>query len=74
MNAYGSLMELLNQLILSYDFGFVKEIVIDFSQTEILISDNIGCSQHIKTTIYAYNPNIKVLHPVSFLAQQLIQQ
>lgn len=25
MNAYGSLMELLNQLILSYDFGFVKE-------------------------------------------------
>lgn len=43
----------------------------DFKQTNVLISDNIGCSLHIKTAVYGYNPNIEVMHPVSFLARQL---
>ncbi len=43
----------------------------DLSQTNILISDNIGCSLHIKSAISAYNPNIEIIHPVSFLARQL---
>jgi len=41
------------------------------TQTNILISDNIGCSLHIKTTISAYNPNIEIMHPISFLVRQL---
>ena len=44
----------------------------DWSRTNILISDNIGCSLHIKSAISAYNPHIEVLHPVSLLARQLI--
>jgi len=43
----------------------------DFTQTNTLISDNIGCSLHIKTAISAYNPNIEIMHPVSFLARHL---
>lgn len=43
----------------------------DLTQTNILISDNIGCSLHIKSAISGYNPNIEVMHPVSFLARQL---
>jgi len=43
----------------------------DLKQTNVLISDNIGCSLHIKTAVYGYNPNIEVMHPVSFLACQL---
>jgi len=43
----------------------------DLSQTNILISDNIGCSLHIKSAISAYNPNIEIMHPISFLARQL---
>jgi len=46
----------------------------DFSQANILISDNIGCSMHIKTAISAYNPLIEVMHPVSFLARQFNPQ
>lgn len=44
----------------------------DLTQTNILLSDNIGCSLHIKSAITAYNPDIEVLHPVSLLARQLI--
>lgn len=44
----------------------------DLTQTNILLSDNIGCSQHIKSAISAYNPVIEILHPVSLLARQLI--
>jgi len=43
----------------------------DLSQTNILISDNIGCSLHIKSSISGYNPNIEIMHPISFLARQL---
>jgi len=43
----------------------------DLTQTNILISDNIGCSLHIKSAISGYNPSIEVMHPVSFLARQL---
>ncbi len=43
----------------------------DFSQTDILVSDNMGCSQHIKPALSAYNPDIEVMHPISFLARQL---
>ena len=46
----------------------------DLSQANIFLSDNIGCSQHIKSTISAYNPDIEVLHPLSLLARQLISQ
>ena len=45
----------------------------DLTQTNILISDNIGCSLHIKTAISAYNPTIEIMHPVSFLARQFRQ-
>jgi len=45
----------------------------DLTQTNILISDNIGCSLHIKTAISAYNPTIEIMHPVSFLARQFSQ-
>jgi len=44
----------------------------DCSQTNILISDNIGCTAHMKSAITAYNPIIEILHPVSFLARQLV--
>lgn len=44
----------------------------DLTQTDVLLSDNIGCSLHIKSSIYAYNPDIEILHPVSLLARQLI--
>ena len=43
----------------------------DLLQTNILISDNIGCSLHIKSAISGYNQEIEVMHPVSFLARQL---
>ncbi len=44
----------------------------DLTQASILISDNIGCSLHIKSAIYGYNSDIEILHPVSFLARQLL--
>jgi len=44
----------------------------DLTQSKVLLSDNIGCSLHIKSSISAYNPDIEVLHPVSLLARQLI--
>ena len=43
----------------------------DLTQTKILISDNIGCSLHIKSSVSGYNPNIEIMHPISFLARQL---
>jgi len=43
----------------------------DLTQTDILISDNIGCSLHIKTAVSEYNSRIEVIHPISFLARQL---
>jgi len=43
----------------------------DIAQADILLSDNIGCSLHIKTAISEYNPSIEVMHPISFLARQL---
>lgn len=46
----------------------------DLSQARILISDNIGCSLHIKSQISAYNPEIEILHPVSLMARQLKTQ
>ncbi len=44
----------------------------DWSQTNILISDNIGCTVHMKSAISTYNPELEILHPVSFLARQLL--
>jgi len=43
----------------------------DLTQTNILISDNIGCSMHIKSSVSGYNPDIEIMHPISFLARQL---
>lgn len=43
----------------------------ELSQCDALISDNIGCSLHIKSAISAYNPTIEVLHPLTFLARHL---
>jgi len=45
----------------------------DLLNTRVLLSDNIGCSLHIKSAISAYNPDIEILHPVSFLARQLVK-
>jgi len=42
----------------------------DLSQTEIILSDNIGCSLHISTSLSAYNKQLHVLHPISLLARQ----
>ena len=44
----------------------------DWSAVEILLSDNIGCSLHIKSALSGYNSAIEVLHPISLLARQLI--
>ncbi len=44
----------------------------NLTQTSILISDNIGCSLHIKSAVSGYNQPIEILHPVSLLARQLI--
>ncbi len=44
----------------------------DWSQTNTLISDNIGCTVHMKSAISTYNPEMEILHPVSFLARQLL--
>lgn len=44
----------------------------DWSQTNILISDNIGCTVHMKSAISTYNQEMEILHPVSFLARQLL--
>jgi len=41
-------------------------------QTELLISDNIGCSLHMKTALRRYNKSIEIIHPVSLLARQLV--
>jgi len=43
----------------------------DLTQTNVLISDNIGCSMHIISSISGYNPDIEIMHPISFLARQL---
>ena len=43
----------------------------DLTQTNVLISDNIGCSLYIKSSVSGYNPDIEIMHPVSFLARQL---
>jgi len=43
----------------------------DLSQTKLFLSDNSGCSVHIKSAISAYNPDIEILHPVSLLVRQL---
>jgi len=42
----------------------------DLSQTEIILSDNIGCSLHIRPSLSAYNKQLHVLHPLSLLARQ----
>jgi glycolate dehydrogenase iron-sulfur subunit len=42
----------------------------DLAQTEIILSDNIGCSLHIDTSLSAYNKRLHVLHPLSLLARQ----
>ena len=44
----------------------------DFTHSNLLISDNIGCSLHMKSAFSAYNSDIEILHPVSLLARQLI--
>lgn len=49
-----------------------KAASFELQQTELLISDNIGCSLHIKTALRRYNKLIEVIHPVSLLARQLI--
>lgn len=41
-------------------------------KTRLLISDNIGCSLHMKTALRRYNKSIEVIHPVSLLARQLV--
>lgn len=41
-------------------------------QLELLISDNIGCSLHMKTALKRYNKSIEVIHPISLLARQLV--
>lgn len=41
-------------------------------QTELLLSDNIGCSLHMKTALRRYNKSIEVIHPISLLARQLV--
>lgn len=41
-------------------------------QVELLISDNIGCSLHMKTALKRYNKSIEIIHPISLLARQLV--
>ncbi len=47
-----------------------RSFVLD--QAQLLISDNIGCSLHMKTALKRYNKSIEVIHPISLLARQLI--
>jgi len=42
----------------------------DLSQVDIILSDNIGCSLHISTSLSAYNKPLHVMHPLSLLARQ----
>jgi glycolate oxidase iron-sulfur subunit len=49
-----------------------KAASFELQQTELLISDNIGCSLHMKTALRRYNKLIEVIHPVSLLARQLV--
>jgi len=42
----------------------------DLSETEIILSDNIGCSLHISASLSTYNKQLHVLHPISLLARQ----
>ena len=42
----------------------------DLSQADIILSDNIGCSLHISTSLSAYTKQLHVLHPLSLLARQ----
>lgn len=44
----------------------------DFSNCPTLLSDNIGCSLHIKSRIKRYNPEIEIMHPVSLIRQQMM--
>lgn len=45
----------------------------DLSKVNTLLSDNIGCSMHIKSVLKRYNPEIEVIHPISLLKRQLSQ-
>jgi len=42
----------------------------NLSETDIILSDNIGCSLHISTSLSTYNKQLHVLHPLSLLARQ----
>ena len=44
---------------------------IEFSQGQLLISDNIGCSLHIKSGLKDKKIKLDVIHPVTLLARQL---
>lgn len=48
----------------------VRSFALD--QVELLISDNIGCSLHMKTALRRYNKSIEIIHPISLLARQLV--
>jgi len=48
----------------------VKMDSFDLSQTDIILSDNIGCSLHISPALSAYNKPLHILHPLSLLARQ----
>lgn len=45
----------------------------DLQHCEILLSDNIGCSMHMKSHLNTYNLSVDVMHPLSLLNRQLIR-
>jgi len=44
----------------------------NLERTRLLVSDNIGCSMHMKSALSQYNKQIEVIHPISLLARSLI--
>ncbi len=55
----------------AHALGTQKVQSFDLPTAELLLSDNIGCSMHIKSLLNEYNLAIDVLHPISLLRQQL---
>lgn len=43
----------------------------NLSRTSLLVSDNIGCSIHMKSALTRYNKQVEVIHPISLLARSL---
>lgn len=65
-------LQAINYPAQAHALGIQKLKSFDFTQAKTLLSDNIGCSLHMKSLLSGYNPEIEVLHPISLIKRQLL--